>query len=102
MQSPQPSLFSRPDTFFGVCEAIGQDFGFNPNYLRVAFGATVLLSPVTVLATYVGLGAIVFASRRLFPARAVSVAATDVREPDAVSAPEARNDQNWVALAEAA
>lgn len=74
MQSSQPSLFARPDTFLGVCEAIGQDFGFHPNYLRILLGGSLLLSPVIVLSTYLALGALVLLSHRLFPARPASVA----------------------------
>lgn len=57
----------RSDTFLGVCEAIGQDLGFNPNWLRVLFGSLLLWNPVAVVATYLGLGAVVALSRWLFP-----------------------------------
>ena len=43
MHAAQPSLFRRPDTFFGVCEALGEDFGFNPIFLRVTFAGFLLL-----------------------------------------------------------
>jgi len=68
MQSTQPSLFTRSDTFFGVCEALGQDLGFNPLYLRITLGVLVLWNPVMVLATYAALGVVVLLSRWLFPA----------------------------------
>jgi phage shock protein C len=58
----------RSDTFLGVCEALGQDFGFNPNYLRVPFGALLLWNPVIVLSVYVGLGCVIAATRWFFPA----------------------------------
>lgn len=74
MPSSQPSLFARPDTFLGVCEAIGQDFGFHPNYLRILLGGLLLLSPVIVLSTYLALGALVLMSHRLFPSRPASMA----------------------------
>ena len=67
MQGSTANLFMRDDTFFGVCEAIGEDFGFNPLFLRVAFGVSVLWNPVAVLVAYFGLGVIVLASRLLFP-----------------------------------
>ncbi|VVT16486.1 conserved hypothetical protein [Sphingomonas sp. EC-HK361] len=70
--SAKPSLFARDDTFFGVCEAIGQDFGFNPLILRVVFGVALLINPVVVIATYLALGVAVLGSRLLFPARARS------------------------------
>jgi len=37
MDNETTNLFRRRDTFFGICEAVGQDFGFNPLYLRLAF-----------------------------------------------------------------
>jgi phage shock protein PspC (stress-responsive transcriptional regulator) len=51
----------------GVCEAIGEDFGFNPIFLRIPLAASVIWNPVIALGTYFGLGAIVLASRLLFP-----------------------------------
>ena len=67
-QQNQVALPLRPHTIFGVCEAIGEDFGFNPVFLRVPLAAGVLWSPTMVLAIYFGLGAVVLASRLLFPA----------------------------------
>ena len=49
----------RSDTILGVCEAIGQDFGFNPNYLRLAFIAPLFFAPIPTFAAYFGLGALV-------------------------------------------
>ena len=57
------SLFARDDTFFGICQAVGDDFGFNPNWLRVAFAIPMLVQPVATLGVYAGLGVIVLASR---------------------------------------
>jgi phage shock protein PspC (stress-responsive transcriptional regulator) len=74
------NTFWRHDTFFGVCEAIGQDFGFNANWLRIAFAVALLFSPKIVLMVYFGLGAVVLASRLLFPMRhAVRADASAVR-----------------------
>ena len=67
MQQNQVALPMRAHTILGVCEAIGEDFGFNPVLLRVPFAAGVLWSPTIMLATYFVLGAAVFASRLLFP-----------------------------------
>lgn len=53
----------RNDTLLGVCEAIGQDFGFNPLYLRLAFIAPLFLAPTASIAAYLGLGVIVAATR---------------------------------------
>jgi phage shock protein C len=61
----RPVFFGREDTMLGICEAVGQDFGFNPNYLRVAFGMVLVLNPVAVIASYFALGILVFASRAI-------------------------------------
>ncbi len=68
MQTAKGNLFTRDDTFFGVCEALGQDLRFNPLPLRLALGIGVLWNPVVVLATYAALAVMVLASRLLFPA----------------------------------
>lgn len=89
-----PVFFNRPDTFFGVCEAIGQDFGFHPNLLRVAFALMVLASPVAVIAAYAALGIMVMVSRLLVP---VAKPVTVMRV-----APDANNDVDYTMLAKAA
>jgi phage shock protein C len=66
-QVNQVALPLRSHTILGVCEAIGEDFGFNPVLLRVPFAAAVLWSPTMTLATYFALGAVVLASRLIFP-----------------------------------
>ncbi len=63
------NLFQRRDTMFGICEAVGQDFGFNPTWLRLAFIAPLFFFPVQTFAAYFGLGAVVLASRLIFPAK---------------------------------
>ena len=66
-QENQIALPMRSHTILGVCEAIGEDFGFNPILLRVPFAATVLWSPMWSIVAYLGLGLVVLASRLLFP-----------------------------------
>lgn len=61
------NIFRRNDTFFGVCEAIGEDFGFNPNWLRVALAVSLLLSPVVVLSIYAAAAVVVLFSRLVAP-----------------------------------
>ena len=73
-QSPV-ALPLRAHTILGVCEAIGEDFGFNPVFLRVPFAAAVLWSPTLTFATYFLLGAAVLASRLLFPRSRQALAA---------------------------
>ena len=62
------NLILRNDTILGVCEAIGQDFGFNPNFLRIPLAGGVLISPLASFGIYFALGLAVLASRLLFPA----------------------------------
>ena len=75
-QAPLPL---RNDTILGVCEAIGEDFGFNPNFLRIPLAAMVIWSPLAAISIYFGLGVLVAASRWLFPDRR-SVSALSVTE----------------------
>ena len=65
----QTNLVLRNDTILGVCEAIGQDFGFNPNWLRLAFCAPIYWNPGLVVAAYLALGVLVAATRYAFPDR---------------------------------
>ena len=66
-QENQVALPLRSHTILGVCEAVGEDFGFNPVLLRVPFAAMVLYSAVLAVGAYFALGAVVLASRFLFP-----------------------------------
>ena len=79
------NMFTRDDTFFGICEALGEDFGINPNWLRLAFCVTLLMSPLTVLGVYFGLGAIVLLSRLIVrnPRPQATVEAADAADPQA-------------------
>lgn len=67
MQSYQPAIFWREDTMFGVCEALGEDFGFNPFFLRVALAVGLLWAPLVMIGAYLGLAAIVLVSRLIAP-----------------------------------
>lgn len=90
MENETTNLFRRRDTFFGVCEAVGQDFGFNPLYLRLAFIAPLFFFPAQTFMAYFALGAIVLASRLLFPAKpAPAQPALGAIEPDAPKAAKA-------------
>lgn len=66
-QENQVALPLRSHTILGVCEAIAEDFGFNPIFLRIPFAASVLWSPMWAIVAYLGLGLVVFASRLLYP-----------------------------------
>ena len=57
----------RNDTILGVCEAIGQDFGFNALWLRLLFIAPLFVQPMLTVGVYLALGLVVAASRYAFP-----------------------------------
>ena len=66
-QTNEVALPLRSHTILGVCEAIGEDFGFNPTFLRIPLAMMVLWNLGWAIGVYFGLGAIVLASRLLFP-----------------------------------
>ncbi len=61
------NLFTRDDTFFGVCEGLGEDLRIPSNLLRAAFALGLFFNPQAVVITYFGLGALVLVSRLIFP-----------------------------------
>lgn len=61
-----PAAHAR-DNLFGICAALGEDLGFNPMWLRLAFAVALLFDLEKVLMTYAALGVIVLVSRLLFP-----------------------------------
>ena len=80
---------TKPDNLFGVCAAIGDDLGFNPNYLRVALGAGILWNAAVVLAIYGMMAAVVLGTRVLFPDTAPAAwQPTTLPEPANTDAPE--------------
>lgn len=98
--SSSGSIFTRDDTMFGVCEAIGEDFGLPTTSLRLTFALVLFWSPVAALAGYALAGLLVALSRWLVPE---PVAA----EAEAAQAAAANDDlqqqaQAWEELAHAA
>lgn len=61
------NIFFRNDTMLGVCEAIGQDFGFHPNWLRIALAGGIFFAPLAVIGGYLAAGVIVAATRWIAP-----------------------------------
>lgn len=55
------------DNLLGICNAIGEDFGFNPLWLRLALGGLFVLQPVGVVVGYLALGMVVLMSRLVLP-----------------------------------
>ena len=60
-------FLNRDDTFFGVCEAIGRDFGFNPLWLRLAVAVPMAIYPLVSVGIYIVLGIAVLGSRLIVP-----------------------------------
>ena len=63
------NLFTRDDTFFGICQGLGEDLGVSPDLFRVAMIPALFFFPVQTLAVYFGAGAVVLISRLVFPVR---------------------------------
>jgi phage shock protein PspC (stress-responsive transcriptional regulator) len=93
-QDRQPALPLRSHTIFGVCEGIGEDFGFNPVFLRIPLATAVIWNPLIAFGTYFALGLVVLTSRLIFPDRRTTVADASA-QPVAAQA----NDMEKVPLA---
>jgi hypothetical protein len=74
----------RGDTFLGVFQAIGEDLGFNANWLRIPFAALLLWNPAAILGAYAFLGCVVALTRWFFPVSERN----RTRKPSAEAAPE--------------
>lgn len=68
MTATLSNLINRDDTFLGVCQAIGDDFGFNADWLRIALAVPVIFNPMLSFAAYGALAVVVVISRLLVPA----------------------------------
>ncbi len=80
------------DNLIGICNAVAEDFGFNPLWLRLALGAAFIVQPVGVIIGYLGLGLAVLVSRLAFPNKRTkqAIVVTDAAvDPEAVPANEA-------------
>lgn len=64
-----PNLLTRDDTFFGVCQGLGDDLGVSPDLLRVALALGLFWNPYAVAAAYAAMAAVVLVSRLAFPER---------------------------------
>jgi len=71
------STIARDDTLLGACYAIGEDFGFNPLYLRLVFAFATFWSPAIALAAYAALTALTTLTRWLVPDPAAAPAALE-------------------------
>ena len=80
-QTPLPL---RHDTILGICEAIGQDFGFNPTWLRLAFIPPMFFSVTLTIAAYLGLGLVVAATHWLVKDKPASDQLVDAKSVEIV------------------
>jgi phage shock protein C len=94
MTVPQPSLIARDHTLLGVCEALGEDFGFNPVYLRIVFAVALIWNAAVIVGIYLALGILVLFSRVVAPNRRSAGAAP--------VAAEGRDDEPQEAFRQAA
>jgi phage shock protein PspC (stress-responsive transcriptional regulator) len=67
MQGGKGNLFTRDDTFFGVCEGLGEDLRIPSNLFRLGFALGFFFSPMGSVIIYFSLGALVLVSRLAFP-----------------------------------
>jgi phage shock protein PspC (stress-responsive transcriptional regulator) len=75
------SILVRDDTLLGFCFAVGDDFGFDPVFLRILFAIVLFWSPAAAFGGYAVLGAIVLFSRWIAPDPvSAAAAAADSRD----------------------
>lgn len=105
MQKSQPSLFGRADTMFGICQALGEDFGVSPTWFRIAFASAVIFNMEAAIGAYAAVGLLVLLTRVLHPSprKAVAADADEAPKMAAVEATEPAADvQDAPAMAVAA
>lgn len=68
--------FTRDDTMLGICQAVGEDVGVNPLWLRIGFGVLLFWNIGAAVAAYLTLGVLVLAVRLVMPNRAARAEAS--------------------------
>lgn len=91
-QENQVALPLRSHTILGVCEAVGEDFGFNPVFLRVPLAASVIISPMWAIGAYLALGVVVLVSRVLFPNATAAPAVEEAGQVQSVGQEEVERE----------
>ena len=89
-----PAAPTQKDNLFGICAALGEDFGFNPLYLRIVLSVGILWNPLAMFGGYAALGVLVLATRLIAP-NPKPVTADVVR----IDAPQPREDVQYLPLA---
>jgi len=63
MSSQTASAQSPRDNLLGICHALGETFGFNPLYLRLALLVAVMVNPEAALLAYFAAGIAVLVAK---------------------------------------
>jgi len=92
----ETNLLTRDDTFFGVCQGLGEDLGISGNWFRLALALTLFFSPLGAVVAYAVGGVLVFTSRMLVPNRASKAFAHLERSRET---PTGQNDSQELAVA---
>jgi phage shock protein PspC (stress-responsive transcriptional regulator) len=88
----------RNDTILGVCQGLGEEFGFHANWLRVPIAGLVMFNWVAAFAIYFALGVALMIARLLYPRRTATAQLTvEVAQPAGRSADN--NDEQLSAAA---
>lgn len=97
MPASRQNMFTRDDTFFGVCEALGEDFRIPSNLLRLVFALAFFWNPVAVTGIYFAIGALVLLTRLIAPGpRPAETAPPPAAAQQAEAAPARRAEQEPV------
>jgi phage shock protein PspC (stress-responsive transcriptional regulator) len=96
-----PSVFTRDDTFFGVCEALGEDLRIPPTLLRIGFALALFFNPIAAVGAYLGLGLFVAALRWFVPNPSVELPVeAEEAGQEAIAAPaEAEEEEEGLPIA---
>lgn len=63
------NLFTRDDTFFGVCEALGEDTRIPANLFRLALAPLLMFFPLATVVGYLAVGCVIALVRLAIPNR---------------------------------
>jgi len=102
MMQTKGNLLTWPDTFFGVCEGLGEDLRIPSNLLRLGFAIGLFFSIQGAVIAYAALGVLVLGSRLLFPAPRRPKAPALVSKTEAPAAAPIMMEEEVVELAKAA
>lgn len=67
MASTHQNVFMRDDTFFGVCEALGQETRIPANLFRLALAPLLIWNPLATVIGYLVTGCVIALLRLIFP-----------------------------------